>query len=212
MILGIINLDVLILFLYNIGMGQKQTKIIIITPHSYCVDLPYRHGDMRATEEALKLMMLLENKGLSFDYFKADRFRHHIDYNRACSRTYKLRRDIDKRIKYYKGIGHDVIVLEIHSFPLGYDAYDIKDKPIAFLATPHYTEDTKKVVSELNKKLNFPVLEFVGVKTHDIQHSTAKYDLKHYLIEFHEKKDKLTEEQSVHFHAALVDILFLEKN
>jgi len=188
-------------------MGQKQTKIIIITPHSYCVDLPFRHGDMRAREEAMKIMEILKNKGLNWDYYGADRFRAYIDYNRAPSRTFKLRKDIDRRIKYYRGVGHDVIVLEIHSFPLGYDAYDIRDRPIAFLATPHYAKDTKTIVQKLNKKLDFPVLHFVGRKTHDIQLTTEKYGIKHYLIEFHEKKEKLTTNQSDRFHEALVDIL-----
>ena len=190
-------------------MGQRQTKIIIITPHSYCENLPFRHGDMRAEEEATKLMDMLKNKKLTFDYYKADRFRSDIDYNRACSRTYKLRRDIDRRIKYYRGVGHEVIILEIHSFPLGYDVYDIRDRPIAFLSTPYYARNTKRVVSHLNNKLDFPILHFVGVQTHDIQLSTEKYGIQHYLIEFHEKKDKLTPEQSDKFHKALIYTLKL---
>ena len=188
-------------------MGQKQTKIIIITPHSYCVDLPYRHGDTRSTEEALKIMKILENNNITFDYYKADRFRSLIDYNRAYSRTYKLRRDIDKKIKYYKGIGHNIIILEIHSFPLGYDAYDIKDNPVAFLTTPYYTEKTNEMVQKINKQLDFRVLQFTGDKTHDIQLSTEKYNITPYLIELHENRAKLTTEQSDNFHKVLTSII-----
>lgn len=188
-------------------MGQTQTKIIIITPHSYCVNLPYRHCDARATEEATKIIKILENKGINFDYYKADRFRYYIDYNRKCSRTYKLRRDIEKKIKYYKGVGHNVIILEIHSFPLGYDAYDIRDRPIAFLTTPHYAQKTNEIVKKINEQLDFPVLQFTGTKTNDIQLTTEKYGITHYLIEFNESKEKLTTEQSDNFHKIFTSIL-----
>ena len=90
-------------------------KFLIIVPHGYCDECwTRRHCDRRALDEAEKLRDLVKSKGYNVDFFKDDRFRCQLDYNRMKVRYSPIRNKIRTLMENYNKGGHHIVVFEMH--------------------------------------------------------------------------------------------------
>jgi hypothetical protein len=169
-------------------------KFLIIVPHGYCDEtLNKRHCDRRALGEAKKLQTLIKSKKYSVDFFTADKFRHHIDYNRKQARYSIIRNEIRDLIKKYSSEGHHIVIFEIHSFPDNYTDYNFSDTKMGFISIPRYAQDMYFISEYINNSTGLKMSPTRGTETNDIQwdsSETVSKNINHYLVEFRENKEE----------------------
>ena len=140
-------------------------KVIILAPHSKCVDLNVRDCDTRAAQIA----ELLANKA-NAELFLSDELREDFDLNRSESRDRPWRRTLENHIlSYYRdpSIRH-IWVLEMHSFPRR--SWEVnRDEKMIVVSIPEFAPagDT------FARFLDIPIYQ--GTEKNDIQYSYAPF-------------------------------------
>jgi len=161
-------------------------------------------------EEAEKLRDLVKSKGYSVDFFKADRFRCQLDYNRMKARYSPIRNKIRKLMENYNKGGHHIVVFEIHSFPDNYNdqGYDFEDGKLGMLSIPRYENDMYFLSDYVQKNTGLKIVPQTGTKTNDVQwdsSETVSKNINHYLIEFMENKDEFVDSDSDKIRPVLLE-------
>ena len=184
-------------------------KFLIIVPHGFCdASVPERHCDRRAMEEAMALKSLIESKNYSVDFFKADRYRSELDYNRKQAKPSSIRGQIRDLIKKYSTEKHHIIIFEMHSFPDNYTAYDFKGANVALLSIPRYEKEMNFVAEYIQKNTGLKIIPVKGTETNDIQwdsDESVSANINHYLIEFNENKKLFSDYDAAKIHPALLE-------
>ena len=140
-------------------------KIIILAPHSKCVDPNVRDCDTRAAQIAERLA-----SKVNAELFLSDELREDFDLNRLESRDRPWRRTLENRIlSYYRDpkIRH-IWVLEMHSFPRCSWEVD-KDEKMIVVSIPEFAPTG----NALAHYLDIPIYQ--GTDKNDIQHSYAPF-------------------------------------
>lgn len=186
-------------------------KFLIIVPHGYCDESwARRHCDRRAMEEAEKLKNLVKSRGHTVDFFKADRFRCQLDYNRMKARYSPIRNKIRKLMEKYSADGHHIIVFEMHSFPDNYkdQGYNFEDGKLGMISIPRYENDMYFLSDYIQKNTGLKIVPLTGTKTNDVQwdsSETVSKNINHYLIEFRENKDAFADSDSDKIRPVLLE-------
>ena len=178
-------------------MSRINPKILIVAPHSYCLDeQKQRHCDRRALKEANKLDAVARGAGYDVELIVSDMLRKTHDYNRKESYDTPWRQKIRDYIE-----GHadkPIIIYEVHSFPpVGTEFAD--GSQMAFLAIDEYYDQTKYLMEYIRHTTNIIVHSHInGTRQSNLMVDTSKYgNIKaHYLLEFNEDDGILTDGQS----------------
>jgi hypothetical protein len=174
---------------------NNRPKILIIAPHGYCADVAERTCDTRAAEIADNLAALAAGMKYDVKLFQSDVLRIEHDYNRKESFDTPWRQSIRDYIELNSK--YPIIIYEIHSYPKEFTEFD-KDSQMALLAINEYYDDTKKM---------YDYLRHTGIRVSDninrtrvvnLMVDTTKYNniKHHYLLEFNEDKEILTDKES----------------
>lgn len=188
-------------------------NIVITVPHSYCLDKLGRHCDTRAREVALALIQEFNKfKNVKVHYFPNNTtLRSELDLNRSWSRNHSMRQKIDKLLNslYENNNEHDVLLLDIHSFPNNSDSFKISGKPIPKIVILDTAKDIdsnltntiydkiKQTIPEINKLIACEKNSFY-CKSNDIIVEGKKIN-DALLLEFNEDDNYFTRENIIDF-------------
>lgn len=148
-------------------------KVIIVAPHSKCVDPNRRDCDTRAKSIAQKIYNISVEKGFDTELFLSDELRENFDLNRAESRDTHWRRHLeDLVLKYYRDpkIRH-IWILEMHSFPRKQWESN-NDEKMALVSIPEFARAGISLAKFMNSK-NFYIYQ--GTDKNDIQYTYAPF-------------------------------------
>ncbi len=101
-------------------------EIVIIAPHSRCVDKKNRDCDRQALSAANKLYNKVKTLAPTHIIF-ADRLRKYQDLNRLSSYDSPIRYTLREIVKQCTNRGNKVLLYEIHSFPEGIKGFTGND-------------------------------------------------------------------------------------
>jgi hypothetical protein len=165
-------------------------KVIVIAPHSKCVNLSKRDCDTRAKEVAEKIHNLFGDA----EIILSDEKREDFDLNRVQSRDRPWRRKLeDKVLEYYRdpNVNH-IWVMEMHSFPR-HSWEVLKDEKMVFVAIPEFA----KIAYNIQNRLGPDVYLYQGSSKNDIQYAFAplRNKVTVLLIESCEDKTRFTDSE-----------------
>lgn len=183
----------------------KKMKIIIIVPHGYCIPdkIEKRHCDRRALEEAKKLQLIALKKGYDVKLFYSKELREDVDYNRIESFSYPLRMQIRQYLEETKG--ENVVIFEMHSFPKETESFGKSQVTFLSIPNPRYRRMAKDLSDRL-KNTGLIIYNLRGSQKNNLQLETSQsFNVKHFLIEMNEDKEKLTIQESDKFLNSLID-------
>ncbi len=180
--------------------------ILIVAPHSYCTEGYVRNCDRRAYETAKRLGQLINNRTqINPTIIYSDRPRAEMDYNRIASRYSGVR----DQVRDFLNVAGPKIIFEVHSFPNRSRGFG--ENHVGFLAIDHepYQTQMERAAAYISDRSGGKIKIYAGQGSlaNDLQLETSsRSDIIHYLIEFNESYDIMTDYQRDQVLEFLLDL------
>lgn len=182
---------------------------VITTPHSKCPSASERLCDMRASNVAHIIHNILISKGYQSEIHEAPVFRNTLDLNRPISQNNPWRKNIQSRISYLQNRHDNVILLDIHSFPHGTNAFQIQNEPKIVLL--NRAGKNTAIVDKLKNTIS-SVYTIPASDLNDIIIQADKLGANAMLWEFNENPNYLKDDEIRKFTDILIESLNTKAN